>query len=120
LKRASCRLRKPAGGFRGAAVNLTRPNVGHPGYRAKSLPRGITQAHALPQRAIERLYERNLPKRAVVLTFDDGYYDFTARALPLLEEGSYPATVYVTTERWTPDISASEGGDRCGCSGLLL
>jgi peptidoglycan/xylan/chitin deacetylase (PgdA/CDA1 family) len=55
--------------------------------------------------AIDRLYEKSLPKRAVVLTFDDGYYDFKTKALPLLEERSYPATVYVTTERWTGDIS---------------
>ena len=54
--------------------------------------------------AIDRLYEKRLPKRAVVLTFDDGYYDFKAKALPLLEERSYPATVYVTTDRWTSDI----------------
>jgi peptidoglycan/xylan/chitin deacetylase (PgdA/CDA1 family) len=59
---------------------------------------------SLPE-AIDRLYERSLPKRAVVLTFDDGYYDFKAKALPLLEERSYPATVYVTTERWTSDLS---------------
>ena len=57
------------------------------------------------QEAIVRLYEQSLPKRAVVLTFDDGYYDFTAKALPLLEERRYPATVYVTTERWTSDIT---------------
>jgi peptidoglycan/xylan/chitin deacetylase (PgdA/CDA1 family) len=55
--------------------------------------------------AIGRLYEKSLPQRAVVLTFDDGYYDFKAQALPLLEERRYPATVYVTTEHWTSDIS---------------
>ena len=55
--------------------------------------------------AVDRLYAENLPQRAVVLTFDDGYYDFKAKALPLLEERRYPATVYVTTEQWTGDIS---------------
>ena len=55
--------------------------------------------------AIDRLYEQRLPKRSVVLTFDDGYYDFKAKALPLLEERSYPATVYITTERWPSDIT---------------
>src|SRR5688572_4172731 len=55
--------------------------------------------------AIDRLYAQRLPKRAVVLTFDDGQYDFSAKALPLLEERRYPATIYVTTERWTSDIT---------------
>ena len=59
---------------------------------------------SLPE-AVDRLYEKSLPKRAVVLTFDDGYYDFKAKALPLLEARGYPATVYVATERWTNDIS---------------
>jgi hypothetical protein len=43
---------------------------------------------SLPE-AIDRLYEKSLPKRAVVLTFDDGYYDFKAKALPLIEAHSY-------------------------------
>jgi peptidoglycan/xylan/chitin deacetylase (PgdA/CDA1 family) len=49
--------------------------------------------------AVGRLYRRDLPERAVVLTFDDGYYDFLARAWPLLRQYSYPATVYLTTFR---------------------
>jgi peptidoglycan/xylan/chitin deacetylase (PgdA/CDA1 family) len=59
---------------------------------------------SLPE-AVDRLYAENLPQRAVVLTFDDGYYDFKAKALPLLEERRYPATVYVTTEQWTGDTT---------------
>jgi peptidoglycan/xylan/chitin deacetylase (PgdA/CDA1 family) len=59
---------------------------------------------SLPE-AVDRLYTERLPQRSVVLTFDDGYYDFKAKALPLLEERRYPATVYVTTDQWTGDIS---------------
>ena len=38
-----------------------------------------------------------LPARPVVLTFDDGYADFHAAALPLLASYGFTATLFVTT-----------------------
>lgn len=47
--------------------------------------------------AVSRLRRNLLPPQSVVLTFDDGGYNFFAAAAPLLEEFGYPATVYLTT-----------------------
>jgi peptidoglycan/xylan/chitin deacetylase (PgdA/CDA1 family) len=49
--------------------------------------------------AVRRLYAGTLPKRAVTLTFDDGFHDFRAQAYPLLRRYGYPSTVYVPTLR---------------------
>ena len=47
--------------------------------------------------AVRLLYDGELPPRSVVLTFDDGNYDFYSRAFPIVEAFGYPVTVYFTT-----------------------
>ena len=47
--------------------------------------------------AVRRLFADDLPERSVVLTFDDGYYDFYKQTHSILQEFNFPATVYITT-----------------------
>lgn len=42
---------------------------------------------------------RSLPEKVVALTFDDGYADFETTVLPILEEFSAPATLFVVGDR---------------------
>jgi peptidoglycan/xylan/chitin deacetylase (PgdA/CDA1 family) len=64
------------------------------------------------QQFYEFLYSRNkLPKRAVILTFDDGYSDNFYNALPVLESLKAQALFYISTsklnssfEMWWDDL----------------
>src|SRR5215470_11294632 len=45
----------------------------------------------LPE-AVQRLQNGTLPDRAVVITFDDGFHDFSRVAFSILESFGYPVT----------------------------
>lgn len=70
--------------------------------------RGFT---SLTFRDYAAIHERGgeLPERAVVLTFDDGYADFHEKALPRLEAHGFTATVFVTTG-WLDDAGPDAAG----------
>lgn len=64
--------------------------------RLETLQRGGYRVLRLGE-ALRLMRENQLPPRSVVLTFDDGTYDFYAYAYPLLREFGFPATLYIST-----------------------
>lgn len=61
------------------------------------------------------IQSKTCPNDAVALTFDDGYVDNLTNALPILEEFSAPATIFVTAGLFgRPFVwDAGEGSGRC-------
>lgn len=60
---------------------------------------GLLRQHTQPMQLsqlVRALRHGNLPRRAVVITFDDGYADTLYQAKPLLEHYDLPATAFVT------------------------
>lgn len=51
----------------------------------------------LLDQALTRMDQSDLPSCATVIVIDDGFYSTYSRALKILREFSFPATVYVTT-----------------------
>lgn len=87
------------------SVSLDDENQWRPGQfltparlrdRFEFLKRGAYQVLRLDE-ALGRVQRNDLPPRSVVLTFDDGTFDFYKLIYPLLKEYQFPATVYQTT-----------------------
>lgn len=47
--------------------------------------------------AVDGLENKNLPPRAICITFDDGYADNSEIALPILKKWNLPATFFIST-----------------------
>ena len=55
-------------------------------------------ANVLPLgEALQRLRNKTLPPKSVVITFDDGFHDFHLHALPEMQKYNFPSTLYLTT-----------------------
>ncbi len=66
------------------------------GQRLEILKRGRYPVLPLVE-GLQRLQHGTLPSRSVVITFDDGTYDFYKQAFPRLKSYGFPVTVYQTT-----------------------
>lgn len=55
--------------------------------------------NVLPTTSIINFFESGtpIPKKSVMITFDDGYDDFGSDAAPILKEFNFPATMFVPT-----------------------
>ena len=106
LNRISRALRRLRSGFTGRGLILTYhriADVASDPWRLAVSPRHFAEqldvlrnygVMRLPQ-MVSWLESRSLPRRAIALTFDDGYADALTDARPLLEKFECPATVFV-------------------------
>lgn len=54
-------------------------------------------ASGLPVVSLDAIDDGTMPKRAVIITFDDAFQDFATAAWPILDKHGFTATVYVPT-----------------------
>jgi peptidoglycan/xylan/chitin deacetylase (PgdA/CDA1 family) len=68
------------------------------GFRQRLQMLSHMRANVLPLgEAVTHLHAGSLPPSSVVITFDDGFYDFLKFGVPLLKEFKVPSTLYLTT-----------------------
>jgi peptidoglycan/xylan/chitin deacetylase (PgdA/CDA1 family) len=62
-----------------------------------AMVRSHYRAISLPELLAAQRGERTLPRRAILITFDDGYRDFRENAWPILKRLGLPVTLFVPT-----------------------
>ena len=82
----------------GTYASLTVSPTTFAGHMAALKRRGY-QGISAQQWQASRLGKAGLPRKPVILTFDDGYASLTRHAFPVLEEHGFRATVFVVTDR---------------------
>jgi peptidoglycan/xylan/chitin deacetylase (PgdA/CDA1 family) len=91
-------------------VDVLRPTLPAMTYRLTVAPADFAaqmrwlkahRFHAVTQRQVFEALEHGapLPRKPIVITFDDGYRDVLGKASPVLARLQMPATAYVITER---------------------
>jgi len=60
-----------------------------------------------PRRLLDVISGNTLfPKKGILITFDDGYGDFTKNALPILRKYDVPAALFIHTTRSSEDVGS--------------
>ncbi len=128
LARAAGLGRQPGPGLR--VLTYHRVNDAHPADRLSVSPRAFAaqmQALAESGRPVVGLAdvlpalrgEATLPAGAVTLTFDDGYADNHAEALPVLERHGFPAVFFVVSGAVGTASTIDRYARCCGHDGML-